>query len=210
MTYTSDCYEIEYDSQNEGLVQDVAEALNQNLACVMAFLELEKLDKKIPVKIHPTLESWRDFIITHGGRYQDWVVGWVPHDTIHVLAYDQYARIQSHQNDTLEDFQKVIIHESVHFCHSQICTNRLAFNSNFFFREGLATYLAEQPYNPKINTDFPKDVIFDPMKFLQNTNDPYSVAQKLVRKVLGKVSHEQFLEYVRDPQKLYDDWEKLQ
>lgn len=206
MTYESDFFEIKYEAQNEELLHNITEPINENLLRIMNFFEIEKLDRKIQIKIYPTLESWKNFINSIG-EYQDYIVGCVVRGTIHVLAYDEYKKTNNHRNDTIEDYQKIIIHECVHFCHNQIFTGLYA--EPFFIFEGLATYLAGQNYNTQINVDYSKEILFDSSKFMQMTNDPYSASQKIMRKLIEKVSHEQLLEYARTPQNLCNDWEKI-
>ena len=206
MTYESDFFEIKYEAQNEELLHNITEPINENLLRIMNFFEIDKLDRIIQIKIYPTLENWKNFINSIG-EYQDYIVGCVVRGTIHVLAYDEYKKTNNHRNDTIEDFQKIIIHECVHFCHNQIFTG--LYSEPFFVFEGLATYLAGQNYNTQINVDYSKEILFDSSKFMQMTNDPYSASQKIMRKLIEKVSHEQLLEYARKPQSLYDDWEKI-
>ena len=74
--------------------------------------------------------------------------------------------------------------------------------------EGLATYLAGQGYNHDIKIDYPKYSLFSNDLF-SLTNDLYSFAQKIVRKIAEQVSREKLIEYSLDYTKLYNDWESL-
>ena len=113
---------------------------------------------------------------------------------------------QMHKNDSLESFQKVMIHEFVHICHTQLLTGWDKYS--FIMGEGLSTYLADQPYNHDIKIDYPKETLFS-NEFFSLSNDLYSISQKIVRKLVDKVTHEKLLEYALDCSKLYEDWDEL-
>ena len=207
MIYESDLYSIEYDKKSEKLVQTINEALLQNFQRVIDFWGIEKLDNHVKIKIYSELDDWIKFYENISGtQYQDYVVGCADGSDIYVLAYDEYKKTQMHKNDSLEDFQKVMIHEFVHICHNQLCTNK--YNYSFIMGEGLATYLADQPYNQAAKIDYPKETLFS-NDFFSISNDLYSVSQKIVRKLIEKVPHEKLIEYALDYTKLYKDWDDL-
>lgn len=208
MIYETDIYSIEYDAKSEKLVQSINEALSQNFQRVLDFWGIEKLDNHVNVKIYSEMDDWIKFYETKSGtNYQDYVVGCADGPNIYVLAFDEYKKTQMHKNDSLEDFQKVMVHEFVHICHNQLITNRYGYS--FIMGEGLATYLADQPYNHDIKIDYPKDKLFS-NDFFSLSNDLYSLSQKIVRQLVEKVSHEKLLEYALDCTKLYNDWDELE
>ncbi len=57
-------------------------------------------------------------------------------------------------------------------------------------------------------TDYPKETLFS-NDFFSISNDLYSVSQKIVRKLVEKVSHDKLIEYAVDYTKLYKDWDDL-
>ena len=209
MIYKTDFYSIEYDKKSEKLVQTINEALSQNFQRVLDFWGIEKLDNHVNIKIFSELDEWIKFYEEKSGtKYQDYVVGCADGLYIYVLAFDEYKKTQMHKNDSLEDFQKVMVHEFVHICHNQRITNQ--FNYSFIMGEGLATYLADQPYNHDIKIDYPKDTLFLSNEFYSLSNDLYSLSQKIVRQLVEKVPHEKVLEYALDYTKLYKDWDTLE
>ena len=208
MIYKTDVYSIEYDKKSEKLVQTINEALSQNFQRVLDFWGIEKLENHVNVKIYSEMDDWIKFYEAKSGtNYQDYVVGCADGPNIYVLAFDEYKKTQMHKNDSLEDFQKVMVHEFVHICHNQLITNRYGYS--FIMGEGLATYLADQPYNHDIKIDYPKDKLFS-NDFFSLSNDLYSLSQKIVRQLVEKVSHEKLLEYALDYTKLYKDWDGLE
>ena len=209
MIYKTDFYSIEYDKKTEKLVQNINAALSQNFQRILDFWEIEKLDNHVNIKIFSELDEWMKFYEEKSGtKYQDYVIGCADGPYIYVLAFDEYKKTQMHKNDSLEDFQKVMVHEFVHICHNQLITNRYGYS--FIMGEGLATYLADQPYNHDIKIDYPKDTLFLSNEFYSLSNDLYSLSQKIVRQLVEKVPHEKLLEYALDYTKLYKDWDTLE
>ena len=115
MIYETDIYSIEYDAKSEKLVQSMNEALSQNFQRILDFWGIEKLANHVNIKIYSEMDDWINFYEEKSGsKYQDYVVGCADGPNIYVLAFDEYKKTQQHKNDSLEDFQKVMIHEFVH------------------------------------------------------------------------------------------------
>ena len=199
-------FSIEYDECSTDFVDNVTSVLEENLQRIMNFFELKTISSEVTIRIYSDFDEWKSFYESASGQqYQDYIVGCAANNIISVLAFDQYKKSNVHKNDSLEDFEKIIVHEFVHICHNQLDIKEYS----FIIGEGLATYLANQRYNENIKIDFPKEVIFNYEKFFSITNDPYSFAQKIVRQITQKVSQQKLLEYAVDSSKLYDDWEEL-
>ena len=208
MIYETDIYSIEYDAKSEKLVQSMNEALSQNFQRILDFWGIEKLANHVNIKIYSEMDDWIKFYEEKSGsKYQDYIVGCADGPNIYVLAFDEYKKTQQHKNDSLEDFQKIVIHEFVHICHNQLITDPE--KTSFIMGEGLATYLADQGYNHDIKIDYPKYSLFSNDLF-SLTNDLYSLSQKIVRQLVKKVPHEKIIEYALDATKLYEDWDELE
>jgi hypothetical protein len=206
--YETDIYSIEYDAISKKLVQSMNEALSQNFQRILDFWGIEKLANHVNIKIYSEMDDWIKFYEEKSGsKYQDYVVGCADGPNIYVLAFDEYKKTQQHKNDSLEDFQKIVIHEFVHICHNQLITDPE--KTSFIMGEGLATYLAGQGYNHDIKIDYPKYSLFSNDLF-SLTNDLYSLSQKIVRQLVEKVPHEKIIEYALDATKLYEDWDELE
>jgi hypothetical protein len=74
--------------------------------------------------------------------------------------------------------------------------------------EGLATYLSNQAYNPNIKSDYNRETMCNYQTFYA-LEDPYSVAQILVRKMLEKMTAEEVIQYSGNLEKIWNDWEKI-
>ena len=203
MTFETDIYSIIYNEINQNLVETIHSALSENFQRIMDFWNIKKLNSHVNIHIYPTLDEWITFFEDTGQKYADYVIGCADGSEIHLLAYNEYKKTNMHKNDSLEDFQKVIIHEFVHVCNNQICPP-----NSFIMCEGLATYLANQKYNENIKIDYPKDDIFNFNTFCTLTNDTYSFAHKIVTILAKTASKEKLIEYACDYEKLYNDWEK--
>lgn len=208
MIYETEIYSIEYDAKSEKIVQSINDALSQNFQRILDFWGIEKLANHVNIKIYSEMDDWIKFYEEKSGsKYQDYVVGCADGPNIYVLAFDEYKKTQQHKNDSLEDFQKVMIHEFVHICHQQLITGWDKYSH--IMGEGLATYLAGQRYNPDVKIDYPKDELFSNDLF-SLTNDLYSLSQKIVRQLVEKVPHEKIIEYALDATRLYEDWDELE
>ena len=208
MIYETDIYSIEYDAKSEKFVQSMNEALSQNFQRILDFWGIEKLANHVNIKIYSEMDDWIKFYEEKSGsKYQDYVVGCADGPNIYVLAFDEYKKTQQHKNDSLEDFQKIVIHEFVHICHNQLITDPE--KTSFIMGEGLATYLAGQGYNHDIKIDYPKYSLFSNDLF-SLTNDLYSLSQKIVRQLVERVPHEKIIEYALDATKVYEDWDELE
>ena len=205
-SYQSSFFKILYDECDEELVKKVTKNLEENLSRLLAFFNLEKLKSIITVQIFSELEGWRNFL-EQFHPYYDYIIGEAGEGVISVLSFSQYAKTQNHKNDTLEVFEKVIVHEFVHVCHREIIPDfERGYNS--VIGEGLATFLSGQSYNKEVEIP-PKEIIFDWQKLFSGSYDVYSIGQKVVRQLAEKVSHQKLLEYSASTEKLYEDWETL-
>ena len=205
-TKDSQYFTIHYEDKDLSLVNDTEKALNENLSRLMKFFNLSALSGKITVDIYSTLEEWIAFIESNGQTYQDYIVGLANNGIISVLAYDQYKKIQMHKDRPFEDFLQIIVHECVHICNYERIENPN--NSVCFIMEGLATYLSNQAYNPNIKSDYNRETMCNYQTFYA-LEDPYSVAQILVRKMLEKMTAEEVIQYSGNLEKFWNDWEKI-
>lgn len=203
MAFSTNLYSIEYNEKSQNLVETINQTLASHFQRILNFWNIKKLDSHINIKIFSTLEDWKIFIESKGQKYEDYIVGCADGPNIFILSYDEYKKTNMHKNDSVDDFQKIIIHEFVHVCNNQICPP-----DSFIMGEGLATYLADQRYNTNIKIDYSKDDIFNFEKLCTLTNDLYSFSQKIVRILAQSASKEKLIEYACDSRKLYDDWEK--
>ena len=205
-TKDSEYFTIHYEDKDQLLVKEAEGALNENLRRLMAFFNLSALSGKITVDIYSTLEEWIAFIESKGQTYQDFIVGLADNGVISVLSYDQYKKTQMHKDRPFEDFLQIIVHECVHICNYERIENPN--NSVCFIMEGLATYLSNQAYNPNVKSDYNRETMCNYQTFYA-LEDPYSVAQILVRKMLEKMTAEEVIQYSGNLEKFWNDWEKI-
>lgn len=60
-------------------------------------------------------------------------------------------KIETYENETIDDLKKTIVHEFVHICHNQFCN--YTFVKDEFIKEGIATFLANQYEDAQLTED---------------------------------------------------------
>lgn len=202
----SNYFSIHYDDKDLSIIKDTEAVLNESLARLMKFFNLSTLSSKIVINIYPDLEEWISFVESTGQQYQDFIVGLAMNGVISVLSHNQYKRTQMHKDRPIEHFLQIIVHEFVHICNFERIEDPN--NSVCFIMEGLATYLSHQDYNSNVKTDYSREIMCNYQTFFA-LEDPYSVAQIYVRKMLDKLSTEQVIEYSGNLEKLWTDWDTV-
>lgn len=201
---TSD-YIIQYTEECADLIEPITQYLDENKAQVFQFLEMDGLKKTAIIKIFPTLESWkRDFVINNYW-YEEWMVGNASNGIIKMLNFHEYSKLNSHKNDSFDDYKKTIFHEFVHLCHQQ---EDISSSFNRCFMEGLATYLAKQ-MNGRVNLkNYSENQIYNNQEFTK-LNEQYVLAYTVIDKLVATMSHEEFLSYVKNGSKFISDKKKI-
>lgn len=202
----SESFKIFYDEKDEQLAKKSEGHLVENLGGLLDFFKVEKLAGAICVDFYSSLEEWKSYIESLGQQYQDYIVGIAAEGKISVLSYDEYKKTQMHKNRPFEDFLQIIVHECVHICNFARVEN--PDQSVCFIMEGLATYLSGQDYNPNVRADYDCQTMCNYQTFFE-LEDPYSVAQVYVRRMLEKLSREEVIEYSGNLEKLWNDWAKI-
>lgn len=201
---TSD-YIIQYTEECADLIEPITQYLDENKAQVFQFLEMDGLKKTAIIKIFPTLESWkRDFEINNYW-YEEWMVGNASNGIIKMLNFHEYSKLNSHKNDSFDDYKKTIFHEFIHLCHQQ---EDKSTSGSICFTEGLAHYLAEQKFRRVNLKNYSEKQIYDYQEF-RKLNGQYMLAHTMVEKLVNSMTHEEFLSYVKDGSKFISDKKKI-
>ena len=144
-----DCFEIEYDEKDQDDIAFVVLELQKEYKDIMNFFDLDHFDKKIQIKFWNNIEEYRTFFNERLKKYhqkvQSWEVGRSTNnekeDRIDLLNLNERKKCQGHQQDTIEDLAKVLLHEFTHTCH-------FAYNGKketmTWYAEALATNLSHQ------------------------------------------------------------------
>lgn len=121
------------------------------------------------------------------------------HDgNINILSIEECRKTKAHQDMTIEEMLEVITHEFVHACQQEI--NPDAENVEWFW-EALATNLAN-PFDQVASIQCEDDDLINNLNSISNN---YTICFTIGKYLLENYSHEQILDYVKNPDKLRKD-----
>lgn len=201
MILTSGNIIIDYKFKDENLARTLVCELETQSKRVKDFFEISK-QIEAKVILYSEIELFKQqYEKKVGGKYEDWLVGFATKgNEIHILSLDCFHKTKSHENDTLNDLLKVIVHEYVHICHFSI----LEENAFPILMEGFATFLAGQSQGAVDNLP---DLDFMLNHFYELGN-PYQVAYSFVKSITERFSHKQVLEIAKRNSLIIKYWEK--
>ena len=192
---------IDFDDNNKDVVYICSQLENKSNE-ITNFFDLK--DVKVNVKIFDDLDEFRNLIKKHArhllesGSVPLWVCGVSINSNIYTLTLSEYRRTKSHQNDTLDDLIKLILHEFTHACFQKINNQR----SYAWLSEGLATTLSHQYDNKNCSFDATLEDIIDGTPNYAN----YYLMFKYVLSAYGK---EYILKLINNKELLENETPKL-
>ena len=131
---------IHYDD-NENLITKLSNTLEDKLTTILSFFEIEKLNKKIIIKIISNKNEFDDiFYKVHNFKPDLNAMGFYHNGEIIYLSYNELAST-NHKNDSYESYINILIHECVHFVHGIITNDKMSIRC---LNEGIAIYLGKQ------------------------------------------------------------------
>lgn len=132
-----------YYGNNEDFISKLSNNLEDKLTSVLSFFEIEKLNKKIIIKIISNKNEFDDiFYKVHNFKPDLNGMGFYHNGEIIYLSYNGLAGT-NHKNDSYETYINILIHECVHFIHGIITNDKMSLRC---LNEGIALYLGKQ-YN---------------------------------------------------------------
>lgn len=196
-------FEIEYNENDSEYIDNLINYLKENYKKIMEFFEIKNYDKNIKIKIWDSKESYRDYFNKKYKKYgynktvAPWEVGRTHIDEyprIDLILYKESLECQGHQNDTIDNYIQMVLHEFVHVCH--FIYNKETTNVTWF-SEGLATNLSHQSVyiNNPLTLDASLDEITNGKVFYQNY-------YAMVNYLLNNYSREEILELVKNKELL--------
>ncbi len=201
MQIENEVFMIKCSESDETFAREILESLEREQKRIMDFFGIEKLSKKVEIIFYNNLQDFIDLRTENGKypeRYQGWNVATVKNGNIHILNFDLYKNAPQHEDTTLEDYKKVLVHEFVHSCHEEILLNKSIMPA--LIMEGIATQLSEQTkydLNRKIEYD-PQDLT----KNFYNIKFCYVFAYEIMGYLMATKSHEDLLRILREPHKI--------
>ena len=201
----NDDIEIFYNECDQKYISNIISYFNLYNKDVMNFFKISKMDKKVIIKLWDDSDIFREELkIITGNDMPFWATGSSKNDRndeysrIDYLSLKEIKKIDYHKDETVADLKKGILHEFVHTCHSQSCNYN--YPNEYFLTEGVATYLAHQYDNCKLNVPIKK--ILDDVDYVEYENYRF-----LFNKLVEFYSHDDLLDILNNKNKL--DYDKL-
>ena len=124
---------------------DIINYILDNEKSILSFFNLAKLPEKCDIKIL-SYSPFKDYIIKNYHEIYDFIRGVADPrtKTIRILNIEDQRKYTTHKYSTVHSTAKMIMHEIVHICNDYINDD---YEQTIWFREGLATNLANQNYD---------------------------------------------------------------
>ena len=166
--------------------------INRKLPKLLDFFHISCLDHTLEIFIYDDLSKFKNNYQKKTNKdYKNWICGFQGKNEIHLLDYENYLLTDGHQNQTKEDYLKLVIHEIIHDLHLQY--NRYHGNkprSFVYLTEGIASYLSEQYPNPSFNNHIPVEA------FLNNEVVNYENYAYIIKFLIENYEHEYLLKLI--------------
>ncbi len=141
---------IEYPNKSDFDIETVSHEIDEACIPVLNFFGISGVDKKTKAKLWGSLDDFRNlYRVVFKRDPGGWVCGFVYNGSLQTLTLDEHRKTNSHENDTLSDLLKVIVHEFAHNVHSKY-TNIKKLPK--WVSEGIACCLANQYENREPNS----------------------------------------------------------
>lgn len=192
---------VEFD-ENINYIDDLISILEKEMQRILNFFGITRLDKKKKIKIWNNRAEYQLYLEQYVSQYYDWMIADTHDGNINMLSIEECKKTKSHSDITMQFFLQSIVHEFVHSCQQEI--NSDATNVEWFW-EALATNLGN-PFDHVTSIQYNKEELmykFDSLSY--NYNTAYTIGKFMIE----KIPHNQILEYVRSPQKLINDTDKI-
>lgn len=166
--------------------------INRKLPKLLDFFHISCLDHTLEIFIYDDLSKFKNNYQKKTNKdYKNWICGFQGKNEIHLLDYENYLLTDGHQNQTKEDYLKLVIHEIIHDLHLQYNRNHGNEPRSFvYLTEGIASYLSEQYPNPSFNNHIPVEA------FLNNEVVNYENYAYIIKFLIENYDHEYLLKLI--------------
>ena len=173
-------------------IEEIIETLENKTASILSFFELDKLEKNKKIIIYTDRKKYKQHILQYEKEFKDWMCADTFDGNINLLEITEARKTQEHNDMTITEFTKVILHEFVHAAQQVINQNS---KDVVWYWEALATNLSGQKYNiiNLSNCDFNSL-----QKDFNNTEKAYNYSFTLGKFMLENYPKSKLLEYVRN------------
>lgn len=139
-------FELEYTEKDEEYIDELFEYIEKESKYIVSFFDIDNFDNIVYIKLFDNLNTFRKECskVKGGIEVPLWLCGLSFRrngiNYIYSLCLEEYRKTDNHNNCTLENLKRLIIHEFVHACHRKYTNIKLP----VWLGDGLATYLSHQ------------------------------------------------------------------
>lgn len=195
---------IDYTENDMEYIDSFCNVLDIECENVVSFLNIDKFGEKVKVKLWNDIDDFRNIYKTtfykddYNKQVPDWISGFALTNEVQTLSLSEYRKTKNHENATITDLQKLIIHEFTHAAHNKIHNNRVM----LWLTEGLATTLAHQYDDKELKFDATLDEI-------KNGKVSYVNYYVMFNYILNKYGKEYIIKLIKDEELLRNETDKL-
>lgn len=204
-------FELEYTEKDKEYINSLCSYIELHSEEILLFFDFDTFEESVNIKLFDDLETfreacseiWKDKIIPK------WLCGVSfrnnGKDYIYTLSLDEYKKTDGHNNCTLENLKRLIIHEFVHTCHGKYSNIKLP----IWLGEGLATFLSHQYDGIELSFDASlEQIINGGTNYINYYTMFYHTLNNYGKNyILKLLRNENFLE--KETTKLYDEVKTL-
>ena len=178
---------LKYSQKDELYIEKLADYIENESKNIINYFNFDKLN--VDVILFSDLDEFRK---KHGKNTPNWLCGYYKKEDekhiVNTLCLEEYKKTAGHENNTINDLEKLIIHEFVHACHAQYKLVNI-FNSTRWLAEGFAILLSKQDYNNEINVSYEE---------LLNDSVSYSNYYAMVKYIIDEYGKDYLLELLKN------------
>lgn len=132
---------IEYTDNDLEYIDYICDEIEKKTEDIVNFFELNEFGEKVNIKIFDDIDNFRNFYNkTFKREPKDYICGFSKGNNVYTLSISEYIKCYSHENSSIEDLIKLILHEFTHSIHFKRHSNM----NVIWLNEGAATYLSGQ------------------------------------------------------------------
>lgn len=205
MEKINDFFIIKYTNNDKDYIDEIEKYLLNEIENIINFFEIDNYGEKIIINLFDSINKLWELhndlynTIEKYGKVPEGVCGFSVKNNIFTLTYSEFIKSKGHENSSLNDLKKLILHELIHCIHAKKNTKTLY---KIWLSEGIATTLSHQ-YDGK-EKQF--DTTFED---LNNGKCYYSNYNAIFEYILNNYEKEYIMKLINDYQFLENETLKL-